>query len=317
MGALACALLCLHCAGACAQEYPVKPIRLIVPFPPGGGTEPLARMLAQKLPEAFGQQIIVDNRPGAGTTIGAEIAAKSPPDGYTLLLSSIANAISAGLYRKLNYDLVRDVAPVTLLATTSGVLVVHPTLPVKNVRELIALAKARPGELAYSSAGSGTPNHLSAELFNMLTGVKLIHVPYKGGGPSVIALLSGETPLSFASTPSALQYIRAGRMRALAVTTVQRLPSLPELPTIAEAGVPGYAAETWYGLSAPARTPDKIIARVHDEAVRAFAAADVREKLDAMGYTVRTTTPEEYGALVRSEVEKWQKVIRAANMAVD
>ena len=317
MGALACTLLCLHCASALAQEYPVKPIRLIVPFPPGGGTEPLARMLAQKLPEVFGQQIIVDNRPGAGTTIGAEVAAKSPPDGYTLLLSSIANAISAGLYRKLNYDIVRDVAPVTLLATTSGVLVVHPTLPVKTVRDLIALAKARPGELAYSSAGSGTPNHLSAELFNMLTGVKLIHVPYKGGGPSVIALLSGETPLSFASTPSALQYIRAGRMRALAVTTVQRLPSLPELPTIAEAGVPGYAAETWYGLSAPARTPDKIIARVHDEAVKAFATTDVREKLDGMGYTVRTTTPEEYGALVRNEVEKWQKVIKAANMAVD
>ena len=315
--ALACTLLGLAGGIACAQEYPQKPIRLIVPFPPGGGTEPLARMLAQKLPEVFGQQISVDNRPGAGTTIGAELAAKSPADGYTLLLSSIANAISAGLYRKLNYDLVRDIAPITLLATTSGVLVAHPTLPVKNVRDLIALAKARPGELAYSSAGSGTPNHLSAELFNMLAGVKMIHVPYKGGGPSVIALLSGETPLSFASTPSALQYIRAGRMHALAVTTAQRLPSLPALPTIAESGVPGYAAETWYGLSAPARTPEKIIARLHAETVKAYAGADVREKLDAMGYTVRTTTPEEYGALVRSEVDKWQKVIKSANMAVD
>ena len=315
--AIVCALLWLGCAAAYAQEFPVKPIRLIVPFPPGGGTEPLARMLAQKLPEAIGQQIVVDNRPGAGTTIGVEVAAKAPADGYTLLLSSIANAISASLYRKLNYDFARDIAPVTLLATTSGVLVVHPALPVKSVRELIALAKARPGELAYSSAGSGTPNHLSAELFDMLAGVKMIHVPYKGGGPSVIALLSGEAPLSFASTPSVLQYVRAGRMRALGVTTAQRLPALPELPTIAEAGVPGYAAETWYGLSAPARTPKEIIARVHAETVKAFANAEVREKLDAMGYQVRTSSPEEYGALVRSEVEKWRKVIKSANIAVD
>jgi tripartite-type tricarboxylate transporter receptor subunit TctC len=311
------ALVSLSSVIAYAQEYPTKPIRLIVPFPPGGATEPLARMLAQKLSNAFGQQVIVDSRPGAGTTIGVEIVAKSPPDGYTLLASSIANAISASLYRKLNYDLVRDIAPVTLLATTSGVLVVHPTLPVKTVRELIALAKARPGELAYSSAGSGTPNHLSGELFDMLAGVKLIHVPYKGGGPAVIALLSGEAPLSFASTPSAIQYIRAGRMRALGVTTAQRIPSLPDVPTIAEAGVPGYAAETWYGLSAPARTPKEIIARVQAETVKAFATADVKEKLDAMGYQVRTTTPDEFGAFVRSEVDKWQKVIVAARAQVD
>jgi tripartite-type tricarboxylate transporter receptor subunit TctC len=315
--ALALGLCTFASAFADAQEFPSKPIRLIVPFPPGGATEPLARMLAQKLPETFGQQVIVDNRGGAGTTIGVELATRAPADGYTLLLSSIANAISAGLYQKLNYDLVRDIGPITLLATTSGVLVAHPTLPVKTVRELIALAKARPGELAYGSSGSGTPNHLSAELFNLLAGVKLVHVPYKGGGPAVIALLSGETPLAFPSTPSAIQYIRSGRMRALGVSTAQRLPSLPEVPTIAEAGVKGYDAETWYGLSAPVRTPREIIARVHAGTLKAFAGADVRERLDAMGYQLRTSTPEEFGAFVKNEVEKWRKVIKAANMAVD
>ena len=315
--AVALALAALNGAVVYAQEYPAKPVRLIVPFPPGGATEPLARMLAQKLPETFGQQLIVDNRPGAGTTIGVEIAVRAPADGYTLLLSSIANAISVSLYRKLNYDIVRDIAPITLLATTSGVLVAHPTLPVKTVRELIALAKARPGELVYGSSGSGTPNHLSAELFNLMAGVKLVHVPYKGGGPAVIALLSGETPLAFPSTPSAIQYIRSGRMRALGVSTAQRQQSLPEVPTIAESGVAGYDAETWYGLAAPARVPKEIIARLHAETVRAFAGADVREKLDAMGYQVRTTTPEQFGAFVRSEVDKWQKVVVAANMKAD
>ena len=309
----------LVCCAACAiaQDYPTKPIRLVVPFPPGGATEPLARMLAQKLPETLGQQVVVDNRGGAGTTIGVEFATRAPADGYTLLLASIANAISASLYPKLNYDLVRDIAPVTLLATTSGVLVAHPTLPVKTVRELIALAKARPGQLAYGSWGSGTLNHLSAELFNMLAGIQLVHVPYKGGGPAVIALLSGETPLAFPSTPSAIQYIRSGRMRALGVSTAQRVASLPEVPTIAEAGVKGYDAETWYGLAVPARVPKELVARLHAETTRAFAQPEVRERLDAMGYTVRTSSPEEFGAFMRSEVAKWAKVIATTKMKAD
>ncbi len=242
---------------AALAEYPEKPLRLIVPFPPGGSTEPLARILSQKLGEAFGQQVIVDNRPGAGSTIGAEFVAKAPADGYTLFLGTISNAISAALYPKLNFDIVRDFAPITLLATTPGVLVVHPALPVKTVKELLALAKAKPGQLAYSSAGNGTPPHLSAELLSSMTGIKLIHVPYKGGGPSIIALLSGEAQLSFASMPSAIGHIRSGKLRALAVTTPQRTPSAPELATIAEAGVPGYAAETWLGLAVAARTPPR------------------------------------------------------------
>jgi tripartite-type tricarboxylate transporter receptor subunit TctC len=302
--------------GPARAEYPDKPLRLIVPFPPGGATDPLARMLSQKLAAVFGQQVVVDNRSGAGTTIGAEIAAKSPPDGYTLFLGSIANAISAVLYRKLNYDLVRDIAPVTLLATTPGVLVVHPTLPVKSVRELIALAKAQ-GQLAYASAGNGTPPHLAAELFSYMTGVKMIHVPYKGGGPAVIALLSGEVPLSFASLPSALPHVRAGKLRALGVTTAQRSPALPDLPAIGEAGVPDYAAETWYGLSVPAGTPQEIIARLHAETVKAFMLADVKERLDHMGFVGRLSTPEEYAAFQRSEIEKWRTVVKAANMRAD
>ncbi len=298
-------------------EFPEKPLRLVVPFPPGGGTEPLARLWSQKISEVFGYQAIVDNRPGAGTTIGAEIVAKSPPDGYTILLGSIANAISALLYTKLNYDLTRDLAPITLLATTPSVLVVHPTLPVKSVRELVALAKARPGELAYASSGSGTPNHLAAELFSYMTNIRMVHIPYKGGGPSVIALLSGEAPLSFASLPSAIQHIRAAKLRALGVTTAQRSPALPGLPTIAESGVPGYEAETWYGVSAPARTSKEITARLNAETAKAFTTADMKERLGGMGYVVRVTTPDQYAAFTRIEIDKWAKVVKAAHMRAD
>ena len=302
---------------AAHAEYPEKPLRLIVPFPPGGGTDTIARILSQKFAATLGQQVILDNRPGAGTTIGAELAAKSPPDGYTLLLGSIANAISAALYSKLNYDLVRDFAPITLLATTPGVLVVHPTLPVKSVKELVLLAKSRPGQLAYSSSGNGSPNHLAGELFKYMTGVKMIHVPYKGGGPSIIALLSGEVSLCFASMPSAIEHIRAGKLRALAVTTAQRLHSMPALATIAEAGVPGYEAEIWYGLSAPARTPKEIVARLNAESIKALSFADAKERLDNMGYLVRTSTAEEFAAFTQSEIEKWRKVVKAADMRAD
>jgi tripartite-type tricarboxylate transporter receptor subunit TctC len=312
------ASVCALAAFSPAQaEYPDKPVRLIVPFPPGGSTEPLARLLSQKLAEPLGHPVVVDNRPGAGTTIGVEIVAKSPPDGYTLLLGSISNAISAVMYSKLNFDLVRDFAPITLLATTPGVLVVHPTLPIKSVKELIALVKARPGQIAYASSGSGTPNHLAAELFSYMTGVKMIHVPYKGGGPSMIALLSGEAPLCFASTPTAIGYIRDGKLRALGVTTAQRAASMPAVPTISEAGVPNYEMETWYGISAPARTPKEIIARLHAETVKALAFADVKERLDNMGYLARVSTPEEYAAFTRSEIDKWAKVAKAANIRPD
>ena len=302
---------------AAQADYPDKPLRLVVPFPPGGSTEPLARVLSQKLGETFGQQVIVDNRPGAGSTIGAEIVARSPADGYTLLLSSISNAISAALYPKLNFDIVRDFAPITLLATTPGVLVVHPALPVKTVKEFIALGKAKPEQLAYSSAGNGTPPHLSAELFAGMTGIKLIHVPYKGGGPSIIALLSGEAQLSIASLPSAIGHMRSGKLRALGVTTPQRTPSLPALPTIAESGVPGYAAETWLGLAVAARTPKDITARLHAATAKAMMLPEVRERLDALGYILRIGSAEEYSNFVQSEVDKWRKVVKTANVHVD
>jgi len=302
---------------AAQADYPDKPLRLVVPFPPGGSTEPLARVLSQKLGESFGQQVIVDNRPGAGSTIGAEIVARSPADGYTLLLSSISNAISAALYPKLNFDIVRDFAPITLLATTPGVLVVHPALPVKTVKEFIALAKAKPEQLAYSSAGNGTPPHLSAELFAGMTGIRLIHVPYKGGGPSIIALLSGEAQLSIASLPSAIGHMRSGKLRALGVTTPQRTPSLPALPTIAESGVPGYAAETWLGLAVAARTPKDITARLHTATAKAMMLPEVRERLDALGYILRIGSAEEYSNFVQSEVDKWRKVVKTANVHVD
>ena len=302
---------------AAQADYPDKPLRLVVPFPPGGSTEPLARVLSQKLGETFSQQVIVDNRPGAGSTIGAEIVARSPADGYTLLLSSISNAISAALYPKLNFDIVRDFAPITLLATTPGVLVVHPALPVKTVKEFIALAKAKPEQLAYSSAGNGTPPHLSAELLAGMTGIKLIHVPYKGGGPSIIALLSGEAQFSIASLPSAIGHMRSGKLRALGVTTPQRTPSLPALPTIAESGVAGYAAETWLGLAVAARTPKDITARLHAATAKAMMLPEVRERLDALGYILRIGSAEEYSNFVQSEVDKWRKVVKTANVHVD
>jgi tripartite-type tricarboxylate transporter receptor subunit TctC len=313
------ALLGATCAWlpAAHAQYPLKPVRLIVPYPPGGGTDTLARLLTQKLGETLGQQVVLENRPGAGANIGTELAAKAPADGYTLLLSTIANAISASLYAKLNYDLARDFAPVTLLATTPHIVVVHPSLPVKSIRDLIALAKARPGQLAYSSSGSGTPSHLAGELFNTMAGVKMTHIPYKGGGPSVISMLSGETSAGFATTPSVLQHVRSGKLRGLAVTTDRRSPSTPDLPTVAEAGLPGYAAGSWYGLVAPAGTPRDIIARLHAETLKVLRLPEVKERLDATGFEVLTSTPEEYAAFTRSEIEKWAKVVRASGARAD
>ena len=307
----------LACFAPAHADYPERPVRLIVPFPPGGGTEPISRLLAQKLSESLGQQFVIDNRPGAGTTIGVELAARATPDGYTLLLGSIANAISATLYRKVNFDLSRDFAPVTLLATTTGVLAVHPTLPVKTVKDFIALARSRPGEIAYASAGSGTPTHLQAELFSYLTQIKMNHVPYKGGAPAVLAVLSGEAALSFAALPSAISQIRAGKLRALAVTTAQRSPSTPDIPTLRESGVPGYEAETWYGLVASARTPANIITRLHTESHKALSTAQSRKRLDAMGMQVRLSTPAEYAAFTQSEIEKWRNVIKTAAIRAD
>ena len=309
-------LLC-YSVSATAQGYPARPIRLVVPFPPGGGTDTMARVIGPKLGEQLGQQIVAENRGGAGANIGAEIAAKSPPDGYTLMLATITNAIGASLYTKLNYDLVRDFAPITQLATTPHILVVHPSVPVKSVKEYIAFARARPGELTYSSSGSGSAAHLAGELFNSLTGVKTVHVPYKGGGPSMIALVGGEVSVCFATMPSAINYVKAGRLRGIAVTTAQRSPSTPDLPTIAESGVAGYEAGSWYGLSAPAGTPREIISRLNAETLKVMVLPDVKERLFNAGFEVVVSTPEQFAEFTRTEILKWGKLVRAAGLKVD
>ncbi len=309
--------LALACAAAFSQQYPARAIRLIVPFPPGGGTDTMARVVAPKLSEFLGQQVVSENRGGAGANIGAEVAAKSAPDGYTLMLATITNAIGASLYTRLNYDLVRDFATITQLATTPHILVMHPSVPPKSVREFIALAKARPGELAYSSSGSGSAAHLAGELFNSLTGVKTTHVPYKGGGPSMIALVGGEVSLAFATMPSAIGYVRAGRLRGIAVTTERRSPSTPELPTIAETGVAGYEAGSWYGLSAPAGTSKEIVARLHAETIKVVGLPDVKERLFNAGFEIVTSTPEQFADFTRTEIQKWGKIVKSAGLKAD
>jgi tripartite-type tricarboxylate transporter receptor subunit TctC len=309
--------LAMACTAAFSQQYPARAIRLVIPFPPGGGTDTMGRVVAPKLSELLGQQVVPENRGGAGANIGAEIAAKAAPDGYTLMLATITNAIGASLYSKLNYDLVRDFAPITQLATTPHILVVHPSVPVKTVKGFVVLAKSRPGELTYSSSGSGSAAHLAGELFNSLTGVKTTHVPYKGGGPSMIALVGGEVSLAFATMPSAIGYVRSGRLRGIAVTTERRSPSTPELPTIAETGIAGYEAGSWYGLSAPAGTSKEIVARLHSETIKVLGLADVKERLFNAGFEIVTSTPEQFGAFTRNEIQKWGKIVKSAGLKVD
>jgi tripartite-type tricarboxylate transporter receptor subunit TctC len=267
---------------AVAQTYPAKTVRMIVAYPPGGGTDIVGRLIAQKFTESMGQNFVVDNRGGATGNIGTELAAKAPADGYTLLMGNVApNAINVSLFQKLPYDPVKDFAPVSLVAITPNILVVHPALPVKTVKDLLALAKAKPGTLNYPSAGIGSSSHLAGELLRSLAKADIVHVPYKGGGPALIDLLSGQMQLMFATMPAAMGHVKSGKLRPVAVTTDKRSQSMPELPTIAEAGVKGYEASTWYGLLAPANTPAAIVTKLHDETVRALKAADMREKFSA------------------------------------
>jgi len=288
---------------------------MIVPYPPGGGTDIVGRIVAQKLSEALGQQVVVDNRGGATGSIGAELVAKSLPDGYTILMGNIApNAINVSLQPKLPYDPVADFAPVSLVAITPNILVVHPSLPVKTVKELVALARARPGQLNYPSAGVGSSSHLAGELLAILTGIRIVHIPYKGGGPAMIDTISGEMQMMFATMPAAMPHVKSGRVRPVAVTTTQRSPTLPELPTVSETGVKGYEASTWYGVLTPARTPRPVIDRLHGETVRMLAAPDVRERLGSQGFEPAGSTPEEFAAYIKSEIAKWGKVIRTAGI---
>ena len=299
--------------GARAADYPTKPIRLLVGFAPGGGTDTTARAISQKLTAALGQQVVVDNRPGVSGNIAAEITANAPPDGYTVLLATIgALAINPSLLKKMPFDPIKDLAPVTRAADSTNILVVHPSVAAKSVKELIALAKSKP--LNCGSSGVGGAGHLALELFNLQAGTKMLHVPYKGGGPAIVDLLAGNINLIFATTASSIGHIKSGRIRALAVTTAKRSANVPELPTIAEAGLPGFEANNWNGIVVPAKTPRPIINRLNKEFTAALLLPDIKHFLFNQGLDAAPGTPEAFAAYIKSETAKWAKVIKAAGI---
>jgi len=301
-----------------AQQYPSRPVRFVVPFAPGGSTDTLARTLGIKLADALGQQVVVDNRSGGNGNIGMEIVAKSPPDGYTIVLGYIANlAIAPSLYSKLPFDPIRDYEPVTQLASSPNVLTAHPSVPARNLKELIALAKAKPGQVSFASTGVASVGHLTGELLNSLAGMKMTHVPYKGGGQAIIDLLGGHVQAMFSGFTAAMPHIKAGKIRALAVTGATRSPALADVPTIAEQGFPGVEATAWYGVLLPARTPRTIVTRLHDETVKALHFQDVKERLDGLGFEIVGSTPEQFGAYIKSEIGKWEKVVKASGAKPD
>jgi len=304
--------------GAHAQTYPAKPIRFIVPFAPGGGSDLVARTVAQKITEALGQPVLVDNRSGAAGTIGADLAAKSPADGYTLLLGSNGPlAINPSLYPKLPYDAVRDLTPVSIVTIMPFLLVTHPSLPVKTVKDLIALVRAQPGQLNYGSPGNGSTTHLANELLKSMTGVQITHVPYKGVAPAAVDLISGQVQMMSGDLSTLLPHVRSGRMRAIAVTGPRRSRLLPELPTVAESGIPGYEASGWFGVMLPASTPQPIIERLNGAIVKGLTATDARERLGALGGEVGGSTPEQFGAHIRTEAAKWGKLIVQIGLKAD
>ena len=306
----------LPVSGAIAQDYPRRPIRLIVPFTPGGGTDILARAIGQKLSESFAQQVVVDNRAGAGGTIGAELAAKATPDGNTLLMVSASYAVNASLY-KLSFDPVRDLAPVTLVASVPFMLIATPSLPAGNVKELIALAKGRPNSLNYASSGSGSSPHLAGELLKMMAGIEMVHVPYKGGGPAVVDLIGGQVQLMFNTTLQSLPFIKSGKLKALAVGSATRSPAAPDVPTIAESGVPGYDFTNWFGILTPAATPRRVIIKLQGEIARHLTGPELRKRLAAEGAEVVGSSPEDFGRTMRADIEKYAKIIKAANVRID
>jgi tripartite-type tricarboxylate transporter receptor subunit TctC len=308
------ALLAFCTAGALGQSYPTRAIKLVVPSSPGGGTDIVARILGQKLSEQLGQQFVVENRAGAGTVIGNDAVAKSAPDGYTLLMGLSTLAINPSMYAKLPYDALRDFAPISQSVSACNILILHPSVPAKTVVELIALARAKPGSLTFGSAGMGTNPHLSGELFKSLARIDMVHVPFKGSGQSIISQLAGEIAANFPSVPTAMPYIKAGRLRGLGVTTLKRVEVLPDVPSIAEAGLPGYEATQWFGLLAPAGTPRPVIDRLYQESSRAVRSADMKERMTAEGLEVVGSTPEEFASYIRAETEKWTQVIKAAGI---
>jgi tripartite-type tricarboxylate transporter receptor subunit TctC len=301
-----------------AATFPARPIRFIVPNAAAGSTDLVARTVAQKVEESLGQQIVVDNRPGSGGIIGTELVARAGADGYTLLMGTIGNlAISPHLYRKLAYDPIKDFAPVTQLASAAYMLVIHPSVPAKSVKELVALAKSRPSQLNYASAGSGTGSHLSAELFRSVAGIALVHVPYKGGTPAITDVIGGQVQIMLNGIPSSMPHLKSGRIRALAVTTATRSPAAPELPTMAEAGYPGAESTSWTGVLAPAGTPASVIARLNSEFVRALRTPEVSARLSADGAVPVGSSSAEFAAYLRSELVKWGKVVRESGATVN
>jgi tripartite-type tricarboxylate transporter receptor subunit TctC len=309
---LAAALLAA--AGAAAQQYPVKPVRMIVPFVPGGNVDILARIVTPEMSKALGQQIVIENRGGAGAVIGTEAAAKSPPDGYTLLMVSAAHTINPAMAKKLPYDSIKDFAPISIVADVPTAFAVHPLLPVKNVKEFIALARARPGQLNYSTAGRGTVGHLSAELLSSMAKIKMVHVPYKGTGQSIIDLIAGHVQLQFSSMPAVIQHSRTGKLRMLAQGGKTRSTAAPDVPTMEEAGVAGFVVSSGFGLFAPAGTPRPVIDRVHAALVKALSDPAIRNNLSGQGAEPVGNTPEAYDAFNRSEIAKWIKVVREAGI---
>jgi tripartite-type tricarboxylate transporter receptor subunit TctC len=297
-----------------AQNYPNRVIRLVVPSSPGGGTDIIGRIIAQKLSEQLGQQVVVENRAGAGTIIGNEAVAKSAPDGYTLLMGLSTLAINPSMYAKLPYDALRDFAPISQAVSAPNILTLHPSVPAKTVKEFVVLAKAKPGSITFGSAGMGTSPHLSGELLKTLAKIDIVHVPFKGSGQSIISQLAGEIAANFPSVPTALPYIKAGRLRGLGVTTSKRTQALPDVPSIAEAGVPGYEATQWFGLLAPAGTPHAIVERLNQETTRALRSAEVKDRITGEGMEVVASTPEQFAAYIKSETEKWNKVIKSAGI---
>ncbi|MBI3937909.1 MAG: tripartite tricarboxylate transporter substrate binding protein [Betaproteobacteria bacterium] len=316
------AWLCVLCFVAAplsvgAQQYPVRPLRLVVPFPPGGSADTVARIVSQKLSESFAQQVVVDNRPGAATIIGSDIVAKAAPDGHTVLLGSVGLTINATLMSKLPFDPLRDLAPVTLVTSAPNILVVNPAVVAGSVQDLIVLARAKPRQINFGSAGTGTGNHLAGEMFKVMAGIDIVHVPYKGDAPAVTELVGGQIQMLFVGLAPVLGYVKAGRLRPLAVTSLKRSSLLPDLPTVAESGLPGFESNTWAGLFLPAGTPQPVISRLHAEVARILSLADVKQKLASLAFEAVGNDPQAFGHYVRSEIAKWARVIRQANVRVE
>lgn len=315
---VAAALLMMPAGAALAQTYPAKPLRMVVPFPAGGATDIVGRLIAQKLSEAWGQQVIVDNRGGAGGTLGSDIAAKSAPDGHTILVAtSSTHAIAPSLYARLPYDPVRDFAPVTLLASATILLAVHPSVPAKNVRELIALGKKQPQALSFASSGNGGISHLVGEHFKSVSGIQMLHVPYKGDTPALVDLVSGQVSLMFGTAVSFLPYVKSGRLNALAVTNPRRSPIVPAVPTVAESGLPGFEALQWFGIFAPAGTSKEIVAKLNGEIVKILRMPDVRDRLSGLGADVVGNTPEQFAAFQKADTAKWARIVKESGAKID